>query len=168
MEFKSLVELCERLEKTTKRNLMIEAVADFLRGLDENEIEPATSMILGRAFPKYDPRTLDVSWATLSNVIRRLSGIDWRDFYSAFRSTGDVGAATKIVFERRSPGRQSTLIERPLTILEVRRMFEHIAESKGQGSRDRKERLIETLLSRASPLEAKYLVKIIIGEMRTG
>jgi len=168
VEFKSLVELCERLEKTTKRNLMIEAVADFLRGLDENEIEPATSMILGRAFPKYDPRTLDVSWATLSNVIRRLSGIDWRDFYSAFRSTGDVGAATKIVFERRSPGRQSTLIERPLTILEVRRMFEHIAESKGQGSRDRKERLIETLLSRASPLEAKYLVKIIIGEMRTG
>ncbi|MBS7654310.1 ATP-dependent DNA ligase, partial [Candidatus Bathyarchaeota archaeon] len=61
-----------------------------------------------------------------------------------------------------------TLLEKPLTILEVRRIFELIAESKGQGSRERKERLIESLLSRATPLEIKYLVKILIGEMRTG
>ncbi|MEM2644096.1 MAG: ATP-dependent DNA ligase [Candidatus Bathyarchaeia archaeon] len=168
MEFKALVELCESLEKTTKRNVMIGVVADFLRGLSEEEIEPAVSMMLGRAFPKYDPRTLDVSWATLSEIIRRLSGVDWATFNTAFRSTGDVGAATQIVFERRTPHRQSLLFEKPLTILEVRRILEHIAELKGQGSREKKERLVETLLSRATPLEAKYLVKIIIGEMRTG
>ncbi|MEM2726117.1 MAG: ATP-dependent DNA ligase [Candidatus Bathyarchaeia archaeon] len=168
MEFKALVELCESLEKTTKRNVMIGVVADFLRGLSEEEIEPAVSMMLGRAFPKYDPRTLDVSWATLSEIIRRLSGVDWATFNTAFRSTGDVGAATQIVFERRTPHKQSLLFEKPLTILEVRRILEHIAELKGQGSREKKERLVETLLSRATPLEAKYLVKIIIGEMRTG
>ncbi|MBS7607219.1 ATP-dependent DNA ligase [Candidatus Bathyarchaeota archaeon] len=168
MEFKALVELCESLEKTTKRNVMIGVVADFLRGLSEEEIEPAISMMLGRAFPKYDPRTLDVSWATLSEIIRRLSGVDWATFNTAFRSTGDVGAATQIVFERRTPHKQSLLFEKPLTILEVRRILEHIAELKGQGSREKKERLVETLLSRATPLEAKYLVKIIIGEMRTG
>jgi len=168
LEFKALVELCESLEKTTKRNVMIGVVADFLRGLSEEEIEPAISMMLGRAFPKYDPRTLDVSWATLSEIIRRLSGVDWATFNTAFRSTGDVGAATQIVFERRTPHKQSLLFEKPLTILEVRRILEHIAELKGQGSREKKERLVETLLSRATPLEAKYLVKIIIGEMRTG
>ncbi|MEM3134981.1 MAG: hypothetical protein QW502_04570, partial [Candidatus Bathyarchaeia archaeon] len=85
MEFKALVELCESLEKTTKRNVMIGVVADFLRGLSEEEIEPAVSMMLGRAFPKYDPRTLDVSWATLSEIIRRLSGVDWATFNTAFR-----------------------------------------------------------------------------------
>ena len=168
MRFKLLAELCERLEKTTRRNLMIETVAEFLKNLSENEIEPAISMILGRPFPKYDPRTLDVSWATLSGIIKRLSGAEWTSFHSAFRSTGDIGSATQIVFERRSAHRQSALFEKPLTILEVRRIFERIAEFKGQGAKDKKERLIEALLGRATPVEAKYLVKIMIGEMRTG
>ncbi len=82
--------------------------------------------------------------------------------------TGDVGAATKAVFEEGKVKRQATLFERELTILEVRRGFEAIAEIGGYGSREKKERLIEALLSSALPLEAKYLVKIFIGEMRTG
>jgi DNA ligase-1 len=64
--------------------------------------------------------------------------------------------------------KQATLFEKALSILEVRRTFEDIAEASGSGSRERKERLLETVLSQASPLEVKYLVKIMIGEMRTG
>jgi len=168
MEFRELTELCEELEATAKRNLMTSMVADFLRRLDEEEVEPAVSMLLGRPFPKWDPRTLDVSWATLSGIIRRLTGADWREFSMAFRETGDVGAAAKILFEHSKTHKQAALFEKPLAILEVRHVFEAIAESSGRGSKERKERLVESLLGRASPLEAKYLVKIMIGEMRTG
>jgi DNA ligase-1 len=168
VDFRLLVDLCESLEKTSKRSLMVKAAAEFLRGLGEDEIEPAVSMILGRAFPKYDQRTLDVSWNTLNNVIRRLTGAEWRNFHAVFRETGDVGETAQKLFENSAAHKQSMLLEKPLTILEVRRIFERIAESKGQGSRDRKERLIESLLSRAAPSEVKYLVKIMIGEMRTG
>jgi DNA ligase-1 len=168
VDFRLLVDLCESLEKTSRRNLMIEVVAEFLRCLSEDEIEPAVSMILGRAFPKYDQRTLDVSWITLNNVIMRLTGAEWGDFHVVFRKTGDVGATVRELFENSVAHKQSTLLEKPLTILEVRRIFERIAESKGQGSRERKERLIESLLSRSTPSEVKYLVKIMIGEMRTG
>jgi len=168
MKFQELTDLCEKLEATTKRNLMTSMVADFLRRLDEEEVEPAVSMLLGRPFPKWDPRTLDVSWATVSRIIRRLTGADWRKFSAAFRETGDVGAAAEIIFEHSKAQRQAALFEKPLTLLEVRRVFEAIAESSGEGSRERKERLVESLLGRASPLEAKYLVKIMIGEMRTG
>ncbi|MCX8170914.1 MAG: ATP-dependent DNA ligase, partial [Candidatus Bathyarchaeota archaeon] len=136
--------------------------------LSEEEIEPAILMMLGRAFPKYDPRNLDVSWATLSKVIKKLSDADWETFHSAFRNTGDIGAAVQAVFEGRAAKKQSTLFNKPLTILEVKRIFEHIAEVKGQGSKERKERLLEALFSHTSPIEAKYIVKIIIGEMRTG
>ena len=124
MEFRMLADLCEKLERTTKRNLMIEVVAEFLKKLSEEEIKPAISMMLGRPFPKYDERTLDVSWATLRDIIRSLSGAGWAIFHSAFRSTGDIGAATQITFERRAPHKQSTLFEKPLTILEVKRIFE--------------------------------------------
>jgi DNA ligase-1 len=167
-EFRELSDLCEKLEATQKRVLMTSMAADFIRRLEDEEVEPAVSMLLGRPFPKWDPRTLDVSWATLTGIIKRLTGVGWGEFSAAFRQTGDMGASARIIFESHRAPRQAALLERPLTILEVRRVFEAIAEVSGHGSRERKERLIESLLGRASPLEAKYLVKIMIGEMRTG
>jgi len=167
-EFRALAELCEKLEATSKRTLMIDLAAEFLQRLHVDEVEPATSMILGQAFPKWDQRTLEVSWATLSGVIKRLTNVNWKDFTEAFSKTGDIGAATKMVFEASRIRRQATLFEKPLTILEVRRHLEAIAETTGYGSRERKERLLETLLGGATPLEAKYIVKVMIGEMRTG
>jgi DNA ligase-1 len=166
--FVALAELCEKLEGTRKRLLMIDLVSAFLKSLEASEVEPAVSMILGRAFPTWSPQTLEVSWATLSNIIKRITGVEWKVFIDAFSKSGDVGAATKTVFEESKVKRQATLFEQTLTIAEVRRSLEAIAETTGYGSRERKERLIEALLSSASPLEAKYLVKIFIGEMRTG
>ncbi len=167
-EFLGLAELCERLGTTTKRILMVSLVTEFLKNLHADEVEPATSMILGRPFPRWDQRTLEVNWAIMSGVIKRLTNVDWKNFRYAFSKTGDIGAATKIVFEASKIRKQATLFEKPLTILEVRRYLEAIAETSGYGSRERKERLLEALLGEATPLEAKYIVKIIIGEMRTG
>jgi DNA ligase-1 len=166
--FKALAELCEKLEATKKRLLMIDLTADFLRNLDVQETEPAVSMILGRPFPKWSQQTLDVSWATVSEIIKRIAEVEWNVFIDAFSKTGDVGSATKIVFEASKPKRQTSLFERALTIGEVKHSLEAIAETTGYGSREKKERLIEALLGLASPVEAKYLVKIFIGEMRTG
>ena len=168
MEFRVLSELCERLSSTTKRNVKVEMAAEFLKRLNSEEVEPAVSMILGRPFPRWDQRTLDISWATLSNIIKRLTDVDWRTFSKVFRETGDIGSTIKTIFERSKVRRQRVLFEKPLTVLEVRRVFEAVAEASGQGSRERKDRLVESLLGRASPVEAKYLVKIMIGEMRTG
>lgn len=166
--FKTLAELCEKLEATKKRSLMIKIVAGFLRGLEPLEVEPAVSMILGRPLPRGSSLKLDVSWATISEIIRRLTSADWDLFLSIFKKTGDLGSAVKEFLEKSRAYRQKALHENPLTITEVRRRFEAIAEASGQGSRDKKERLLEALLSAASPLEAKYIVKILIGEMRTG
>ena len=83
-------------------------------------------------------------------------------------STGDIGSATKIVLESSKPKKQTQLTQTHLTITEVRRAFDAIAQAQGSGSRTKKERLITTLMSQATPVEAKYLVKIFTGEMRTG
>jgi len=166
--FRELCELCEKLEATTKRLVMVDLAASFLKNLQPEEVEPAVSMVLGRPFPRWDQRVLEVSWATMSGLIRQVTNADWSEFRKAFSETGDVGSATKAMFEASRVRRQATLFERPLSILEVRRTLESIAETTGFGSRERKERLLETLLGQVSPLEAKYIVKIVIGEMRTG
>jgi len=166
--FKALAELGEKLEATTKRLLMVDLAASFLMNVESDETEPAVSMILGRPFPRWDQRTLEVSWATLSEIIKRITGVEWDVFTEVFSKTGDIGAATKTIFENSKVRKQTALFQTPLTITEVRRNLQTIAETSGLGSRERKERLIEALLSPASPVEAKYLVKIFIGEMRTG
>ena len=166
--FKALAELCEQLTSTKKRLMMVQYAADLLLSLDMNEIEPAVSMILGRAFPKWSQQTLDVSWTTLSGVIKKSTRGDWNALSRAFSQTGDIGDATKALFETGRTKKQSMIFEKSLTILEVRRSLQAIAESRGYGSREKKERLVTSLFSAASPLEAKYLVKIFVSEMRTG
>ena len=166
--FRELCELCERLAGTTKRLLMVDQAASFLKMLQPSEVEPAVSMILGRPFPGWDQRVLELSWTTISSIIKCLTDLNWSVFRTAYSQTGDVGSAIEAVFESSKIRRQSMLFEKPMSILEVRHTFDNIAEASGRGSRERKERLVETLLSQASPIEAKYLVKIMISEMRTG
>src|SRR4030042_287119 len=122
--FKTLAELGEKLEATRKRTAMIDRSSAFLKSVNPEEIEPAVNMLLGRPFPKWDQRTLEVSWATLSEIIRRTTAVDWKVFAKAFSNTGDIGAATKTVFEKSNAKRQTALFEKTLTIGEVRRSFE--------------------------------------------
>ena len=166
--FKSLAELLEKVETTKKRLEIIEQTANFLRTLCAEEIEPATNMMVGRAFQKYNQKTLDVSWLTLTRIFERISVFDWGLFRQAMATTGDIGSATKIVLEQAKAKKQTQLSQTLLTIIEVRTTLEAIAQAQGSGSRIKKERLITSLLSQATPLETKYLIKIFTGEMRTG
>jgi DNA ligase-1 len=166
--FKTLAETLEKVEATKKRTQTTNTIAELLKTLEPNELEPAINMILGRPFPKYSQKTLDVSWTTLNTVLRRITKVDWNVFTEAFSNTGDIGNATKALFENAKINKQTLLTQQTLTIAEVRNSFEAIAATTGSGSKERKERLIEALFSQTTPTEAKYLMKIFTGEMRTG
>ncbi len=166
--FKSLSELLKQVEGTKKRLEIIEQTANYLKTLSPQETEPAANMMVGRAFPKYSQKTLDVSWATLRRTLERVSQFDPNLFRQAMASTGDIGTAVQTVLEQTKAKKQTQLTENQLTITEVRRAFDAIAQTRGSRSRTRKGRLVTALLSQATPIEAKYLVKIFTEEMRTG
>ena len=98
--FKSLSELLEKIETTKKRLVIIDQTANYLKTLSPQEIESAINMMVGRAFPKYNQKTLDVSWSTLTRILERISEFDWNLFRDAMASTGDIGSATKNVLEQ--------------------------------------------------------------------
>ena len=166
--FKTLGEFLERIGSTKKRLEIVDATAKFLKSLESEELEPAVSMILGSPFPTWSQETLEISWVTLRLILQRVSMVEWKLFSQALSSTGDVGEAVKTLFEKSKPKKQTLLMQKQLTILMVRHTLETVATTKGSGSRKKKERLIEALFRQASPIEAKYLTKILIGEMRTG
>ena len=166
--FKSLSELLEKVEATTKRLEIIDLTSNYIKTLTPQEIEPAVSMMVGRAFPKYNQKTLDVSWSTVTGVLEQVSQLNWERFREEMATTGDIGSATKAVLEKSKTRKQTQLKQKLLTIMEARRAFEAIAQTSGAGSRAKKELQITILFSQATPVEAKYLVKIFTGEMRTG
>ncbi|MHA1722070.1 MAG: ATP-dependent DNA ligase [Candidatus Baldrarchaeia archaeon] len=166
--FKELAELCEKLEKTTKRITMANLISSFLKELRSDEIKPAVRLIIGRTFPAWSQETLEISWRTVIKTIKDLTGASNKDISRAFSKTGDPGDMTKILMEKRKKAKQTTLLQFPLTILNVYKCFVSIADAKGSGSKKKKESLLYGLLSRATPLEAKYIVKDILGEMRHG
>ncbi len=63
---------------------------------------------------------------------------------------------------------QSRLTNAPLTIREVYETLAKMAEATGQNSRNRKLSLLQTLLTRSSEDEAKFLTRMMMGEMRIG
>ena len=166
--FLSLSLLLELVESTKKRLQIIEETANYLQTLSAEELEPAVNMMVGKAFPKYSQKTLDVSWATIQRILEQIAIFDWAQFRVAMAKTGDIGSAVKTVLEQSRGKRQMQLTQTPLTILEVRRALDAISQTQGTGSRAKKERQLTALLSQASPVEAKYLFKVFTGEMRTG
>ncbi len=95
-----------------------------------------------------------------------VSFVTGRPFPESDERVLEVGGQTVWKVHRNTG--QSALVQSPVTILEVYRTFEKIANTSGAGSRQRKEMLMNTLLSRLPRSDADYLMRIVFGEMRVG
>ena len=95
-----------------------------------------------------------------------VSFVTGRPFPESDERVLEVGGQTVWKVHRNTG--QSALVQSPLTILEVYRTFDKIANASGPGSRQRKEMLMNTLLSRLPRSDADYLMRILFGEMRVG
>lgn len=69
MPFSTLAGLCKTLEATTKRKEKSRMLAEFLRGLELDEVAPAVLLVVGSIFPEFDPRALEVGWRTMRGVL---------------------------------------------------------------------------------------------------
>lgn len=163
--FAALASLGERLERTTSRLELINLLAEFLRELDSAEIPATVRLTIGQVFPEWDGRALNLSWKAAMKVVSGLVSPAAAGDETVFAEAEDTGEAVQMLLERaRSEPRRPP----PLTILDVYRVFEEIAAATGPGSRQRKEELLRGLLLRATPVEAKYIVKDVLAEMRHG
>ena len=163
--FRKLALLGEELERTTSRLELARLMADFLQGLKREEIAPAVRLTIGQVFPEWDGRALNLSWAAVFKVMDDLTQVTEEQRQAITAEAVDGGEAVMLLLER---ARKRPSQGPALSLLEVYHIFEQIAETAGRGSRKKKEDLLRSLLARAEPLEAKYIVKDVLGEMRHG
>jgi DNA ligase-1 len=150
---------CEAIAATTKKLEKVAIVADYLRSLTESEAAIAAIFFSGRPFPVCEETTLQVGGALLWAVVGELSGKTEAQLTAAYRRHGDLGAAAADVL----PIPQADLPS--LGLAEVETDFRRIAAARGPAA---KRTLVRELLKRASPLGAKYLIKVMTGDLRIG
>ena len=149
----------DAIRATSSKRAKVDTLAAYLRGLDRARLPLAARYFAGRVFPSWDGRILSVGGAALAAVLRSLSGADDATLSAAWSRHADPGDVTADLLA--AAGRRGSGVD----LLDVDAAFSAMASTRG--SRARVE-LLETLLGRCSPAEARYVTKLITGELRIG
>jgi len=160
-----LAELCEGVAGTSKKTEKTRLVAAYLlsRGLEEAAVSAV--FLSGRPFPSHEETTLNIGGRQLWRVIAHIAKRSDAAMTAAYRKHGDLGSAAYEVLKRSSV---KTLVRASLpevSVPGVEAVFRRIAQARGPAA---KSAVATELLSKATPLEAKYIVKIMTGELRIG
>jgi DNA ligase-1 len=162
MEWEEFAERAHRIGSVSGDHDKVDEVATLLRDSDETHV--AARFVQGRVFPAWDDTKLDVGPALLYGALG-LAGDETEDgIEERVAETGDVG---DVAAELDLSG-QVTFGATEATVGEVREVLRKVAEGEGKGSEETKKRELANLFMGASPLGAKYLARLVLGEMRLG
>jgi DNA ligase-1 len=147
----------ESIAATNSKLAKTTLAADYFRSLPVSEAAIAAIFLSGQPFATYVEATLQVGGSLLWRVIAELSGKSESELSEIYRRRGDGGSVAAEALPERDEPR--------ISLAEVQAAFTAIAAVRGPAP---KAALLSQLLSRATPLEAKYIIKIINGDLRIG
>lgn len=148
---------CDAIGATTKKLQKIALVAEYLKSRSADEAALSAVYLSGRPFPVWEETTLGIGGRWLWRIVAELAGKEEGDLTAAYRRLGDLGAvAGEVLPQEAGQG---------LGVLEVEKAFREIAAARGAAA---KGAIARDLLSRATPLDAKYIIKIMTGDLRIG
>jgi len=165
IKYNRLVDVYQALDSTTKRLEKTEILSDFFSDIHPQLLPIVTLMALGRVFPVWSEEELGIGSKLLMKAISSVVGVTPEDVEDQVRDQGDIGAASEVLFKKRT---QTTFFSKPLTIEMVYNNLRKISSVSGNRAQSRKMSIIRELLSMASPLEAKYITRTILEELRVG
>src|SRR2546427_117195 len=165
MQFARVVDVYEKIEATTKRLEMTELLVGLLRETPKEDLDKVVYLTQGRIHPDYAGIELGLAEKMVMRVLAHATGLDDARVARLWKEKGDLGLVAQEAIAAR---RQKPLESTPLTVSKVHQHLDAIARESGEGSQERKVRLLSELLGNATPREAKYIVRMVIGQMRLG
>ncbi|HVP42291.1 MAG TPA: ATP-dependent DNA ligase [Terriglobales bacterium] len=154
-----LAELCEAVAGTSRKTEKVRLVAAYLRSRGLGDAAVSAVFLSGRPFPAHEETTLNLGGRQLWRVIAQLARKSDAAMTAAYRKHGDLGSAACEVLQARAKKKSD------VNVSDVANYFRQIAKARGPAA---KSALAAELLSKATPLEAKHIVKIITSELRIG
>ena len=150
----------EAVAATTKKLEKAAILGNYLKSLSDADLSRAARYFAGHQFAQSDSRTTNVGGSIISSALSEATGFSAEDLYPRYVRLGDPGElAAEIVKET---GRN---IQPTITLVETESLITRLSETRGTRN---KTALLSAFLARASPLEAKYLIKLLAGDLRIG
>ncbi len=164
MKFKELSEYFEKLESTTKRLKMFEILSELFKKVDPKEIDKVVYFCQERLLPPFYGIEIGMAEKMVIKGISRATSVPVKKVENLYKEKGDLG----LVAESIKPAIVKLVKPKPLDVTEVYDTFMKIAKTSGEGSVDKKIDLFAGLISRASPIEARYIARFAVGRLRLG
>ena len=165
MLYKDLATIYYELESTSKRLKKTSIIANFLKNVSDDEIEHITYLLQGLIFPLWDERKIGFSTQLMIKAISSSTGSSRKEVENLWEKTGDLGLVAESLIKTKL---QRTLFSKKLTTKKVFENLRVLASLEGEGTVNRKISLVSELLTSASPLEAKYITRTVLDQLRTG
>ncbi|MFC1506219.1 ATP-dependent DNA ligase [Thermoproteota archaeon] len=165
MKYSLIVDTYEKIEATTKRLEMRDLLANLFKKTPKNIVSEVTYLTQGKLYPDYKGIEIGLAEKLIVRALSLSSGKTEKTIDTAIRKKGDLGEVAATLLGKKT---QQTLMSRTLNVSDVYQILDKIANSTGSGSIDIKLRFLSSLMNDASPIEAKYIIRMALGKLRLG
>lgn len=153
-------EVAERVAATTKKLEKAALVGNYLNQLDDLDLGRAARYFAGHQFAQNDARTTNVGGSIISTALSASTGLTLEELAPIYVRLGDAG---ETAYEAVQAARRFN--EPTISLVETESIITRLSETRGIKN---KTALLATVLNHATPLEAKYLIKLLAGDLRIG
>ena len=154
MEYKKLANLYDELNLTTKRLEKTYIISNFIKKIDQKDIEAFSLLVNGKIFPDWSDKKIGVAAKIVIKAICKSTAVSEFEVEKQWKKIGDLG---NVVEDLISKKKQSSLFPKIITLNEIFKNLKKLSEISGNGSIDKKIDIISEMLISSSPVEAKYI-----------
>ncbi len=165
MKYSELCEIYEKLEGTSKRLEKTEILSEFLKKLKKEKNKEIIYLLRGSVFPDWCEKKIGISSQLTIKSLTKATGISPSEITNLWKKIGDLGRVAEQVIRHK---KQITFGSIKLTTEKVLENIKKVSEFEGKGTVEKKLSLITELLSSASPIEARYIIRTLLGQLRIG
>jgi DNA ligase-1 len=163
MEFAHLARTFEELERTSSRLSLIELVTQLFRSIEQpEEIQQVCYLMQGRVAPFYEALEMGMAEKSVSKAIALASHSTPEQIEALYAKLGDLGLVAEQVCSEEKD------VPSPLSIDDVFEELRAIAHTAGKGAVEHKSARLVSLLRQVDSVSAKYVVRILLGNLRMG
>ena len=165
MDFSIVAEIFEKMENTTKRIELTNILVELLKKTPKKIIPNVVYLLQGIIRPNFEGVELGIAEKLAIRAISKSAGLPIKKIEDDYRECGDLGLTASNMLKIKT---QTTFTAEKITVERVYETLFKIAKLEGKGSQDLKMKYISSLLNDATPLEAKFVLKILLGTLRLG
>ena len=165
MEFSIIAELFEKMENTSKRIELTNILVELLKKTPKKIIPNVVYLLQGIIRPNFEGVELGIAEKLAIRAISKSSGLSVKKIEDDYREGGDLGLTASNILKLKT---QTTFTVEKITVERVYDTLFKIAKLEGKGSQDLKMKYISSMLNDATPVEAKFVMKILLGTLRLG